>query len=248
MPDRYRSPKIYAIIFGVLLFTVLLMVVCFLSETIKTVGAPFLFLPEKLGLIEVASREQVVEIEMSSGSTVLDLLRSGKYAVYTKDYDLLVISDSLREVSKKITNVEDVNAWLTVRSVDTGKTVPVGFIYRGLMPFDSSLAQGRPVLNFEIAAPGKYELKYSSRKALMYVLPDYTSGKESRIYLIYLVETAILLVPIWKLYSVFSRRRKAKEQEIQDLKHIRGEGFWESEFQKKKDKEKDTGRSTPRFR
>jgi len=82
----------------------------------------------------------------------------------------------------------------------------------------------------------------------MYVLPDYTSGKESRIYLIYLVETAILLVPVWKLYSVLSRRRKAKEQEIQDLKHIRGEGFWESEFQKKKEKEKDTGRSTPRFR
>jgi len=247
MPDRYRSPKIYAIIFGVLLFTVLLMVMCFLSETVKTVGAPFLFLPEKLGLIEMASREQVVEIEMSSGSTVLDFLRSGKYAVYTKDYDLLVISDSLREVSKNITDAEDVNAWLTVRSVDTDKAVPIGFIYRGLMPFDSPLAQGRPVLNFEITAPGKYELKYSSRKAVMYVLPDYTSGKESRIYLIYLVETAILLVPVWKLYSVFSRRRKAKEREIQDLKHIRGEGFWEREF-KKKEKEKDTGRSTPRFR
>ena len=84
MSDRYRSPKVYAIIFGVIAFTGLLMIVCFLSEAVKFVGAPFLFLPEKLGLIEVASREEVVKIEMSSGSTVLDFLRSGKYVVYTK--------------------------------------------------------------------------------------------------------------------------------------------------------------------
>jgi len=249
MPARYRSPKIYAIILGVLIFTALLMLVCSLSETVKWVGASFLVLPERLNLVEVASRQEVTEIEMSSGSTILDFVRPENYAIYTKDYDLLVVSDSLREISKNAANAGDVKSWLMVKSISTGEVVPIGFVYRGLMPYDSPLAQGRPVLKFEITNPGSYELKYSSRKALMYVVPDYISGKEGLIYFIYLVEIAILLVPVWKIYAVFARRRKTKEREIQGLKQIRGEGFWESEFQKKKAEEKDNGSpKPPRFR
>ena len=248
MANQYRSPKVYAIIFGVIAFTGLLMTVCFLSEAVKFVGAPFLFLPEKLGLIEVASREDVVKIEMSSGSTMLNFTRPGKYVVYTKDYDLLIISDSLRDVNENIENVENVHSWLSVLSVENGETLPISHIHRGLMPFDSPLAQGRPVLYFEITTPGWYELKYSTRQALIYVLPDYTTGKEGTIYLIYVVEFALLLIPVWILYSGFSQRRKEKTQEIQNLKHIRGDGFWESEYQKKKEKERDTRPPSQRFK
>ena len=155
-----------------------------------------------------------------------------------KDYDLLIISDSLRDVNENIENAEDLHSWLTVQPIDSGETLPIGYIHRGLMPFDSLLAQGRPVLNFEIKTPGRYELKYSTRQALFYVLPDYTTGKERTIYLIYVVEFALLLIPIWMLYSGFSQRRKEKTQEIQNLKQIRGEDFWKSEIQKKERKGK----------
>ena len=248
MANHYRSPKVYAIIFGVIAFIGLLMIVCFLSEAVKFVGAPFLFLPEKMGLIEVVSREEVLKIEMSSGSTVLNFTRSGKFVVYTKDYDLLIISDSLRDVNANIENIENIHSWLNVQSVDRDETIPVRNINRGLMPFDSPLAQGRPVLNFEINTPGRYELKYSTRQALIYVLPDYTTGKEGIIYLIYVVEFLLLLIPVWMFYSGFSQRRKEKTQEIQNLKQIRGEDFWKSEIEKKKEKENDSRQSPRRFR
>ncbi len=247
MSDQYRSPRVYAVLLGMIVFTLLLMVFCFLSETVKYIGAPFLFLPERLGLIEVASREEVVRIEMSSGSTVLDFERPGKYAVYTKDYDLLVITDSLRQANKNILNPEDKHAWLTITSVDSGEPTLIGFFYRGLRPFDSPLARGRPILYFEIETPGQYQLQYSSRTAVFYIVPDYTTGKEGILYLIYLVEIGVLLIPVWILYSGYLQQKKEKTQEIQSLKQIRGDDFWKNEYQKKKQKEEEDKRSPRRF-
>ena len=218
------QPKIISIIIGVILFMVLLAVFLSLGEIVKLAGAPFMFLPVKLGLVEEVNPSQVIRLNLNTHETALRFKSPGRYAVYTADRDLLEITNSLEAAGTK--------PWLKVQSQLGGGTVPVSFVRRGLYPFDSVLARGRPVFTFVIETPGVYVLRHPARSAVAAILPDATTGKEGILTLAYILQIGVLSGLAGILIYRARRARLKRIQEIRQLKHIRGDAFWQKELER----------------
>ena len=110
-------------------------------------------------------------------------------------------------------------------------------------PYDTPLAEGRPIFAFEVAAVGSYEIllreRYNTSVAIM---PDYTTGKEPVIVLSFVVQLVILLAPFGIFY--YRRHQRYQEhiksiQEPQMQRQTRGQAFWEGEIQKSRKKTQD---------
>lgn len=227
----YRPPSIRAIVAGVIIFTALLIVLCSLSEVVKLVGSPFLYIPARLGLIQRVTRDQVRALDLASGSTVLDFTPAGRYAVFTIDYDLLVLTDGLLSAHAA--------PWLRLKSQETGKSVAVSFIERGLRPYDTPFARGRPIFTFYIEAPGRYVMTYPARNATIFIVPDYTTGKEKTIALAYFLQIAVigaflggLFYPRLRRYWIYQREIAAERRQ----KRIAADAFWQTEVRRKREK------------
>lgn len=224
--STYRPPRTGAIVTGILLFVVFLLIVCSLSEVTKAAGSLFLYLPAKLGWIPEIERSEAAVIELRSPATTLEFSRTGAYAVYTLDYDLLVISDQLAESTG--------NPWIEIYDAATGQPVPVDYVRRGLIPFDSALVKGRPVFTFQIDRPGKYVVDYIHRPAEIGIVPDVTVGREGLLWFLFFVQMGILATPV--VVYLLRRQRILRERiaAVQQLKHIRGDQFWQSEIEKRR--------------
>ncbi len=198
--ESYRSPRVRTIGLGIGLFVVLLILVCSLSQGVKWAGVALLFLPERLGLAEPVHRAEVTPIDMQTSPLQVSFPEAQAYHVYTSDYELLVISDELAR--------SDAPAWLTVIRSETGARVQVAILGRGLMPYDSPLAAGRPVLAMQIEHAGSYVLDFPTRKATMTIVPDRTTGREAAIFAAFAVQLAVLAAPLAvALYRRESRLR-----------------------------------------
>jgi len=186
--ESYRPPRVRTIGLGIGLFVVLLILVCSLSQGVKWAGAALLFLPERVGLFEPVHRAEVTPLDMQSSPLQVSFPGAQTYHIYTSDYDLLVISDALAR--------SEAPAWLTVIRSGTGARVQVTILGRGLMPYDSPLAAGRPVLAMQIEEAGSYVLDFPTRKATMTIVPDRTTGREAAIYAAFAVQLAVLAAPL----------------------------------------------------
>ena len=211
--ESYRPAGFRSIGIGIAVFVILLLAVCSLSQGVKWFGSVLLFLPDRLGVVRTVRPGEVLELEMSKSPTQLTFTRAGLYQVYTSDYDLLVISDLLA--------ASDAPPWVTVTHVAGGPPVRVTYIERGLLPFDTPHASGRPVLEIEISDPGAYVLDYPTRKATMSLAPDYATGHESLIYGAFAIQILILALPFGRLFLrreqhtrqlVRAKRRQSLEQ------------------------------------
>lgn len=204
MSDHYQPPRIRNIVFGIMLFTVLICLLCNLSSTMKQVGNVFLYLPSRLGLIQLVRPGEIHTIDLRTTSpTLLDITRPGQYAVYTDDYDLL------------LANVLDGPAWLQVKSHTTGERVKVVSVGRGTRPYDTCLVAGRPIFVFEVTTPDRYEIAYYFRYASISIVPDYTTGKESAIVFAYIVQIAILLTLVVIVYYLHYQRHRILAKSIE---------------------------------
>jgi hypothetical protein len=222
----YQPPRLRNILIGILLFMVLLVSLCNLPSVMKMVGNVFLFIPSHLGLIQTVKAEEIRTIDLSTPSPkLLDIGRAGLYAVYTSDYDLL------------LNNINNGPVWLRVKSHSTGEGVTVLTVGRGARPYDTYLADGRPIFVFEVPVPGSYEIAYYFRQASIDIVPDYNTGKEPVIVLAISVQIAILLTLLGITYGLYSHRNRGltKGLEIARAQHrIKGRAFWEAEIQKGK--------------
>lgn len=186
--ESYRPPRVGTIGLGIGLFVVLLILVCSLSQGVKWAGAALLFLPERLGLAEPVHRAEITPLDMQISPLQVSFAYAQAYHIYTSDYDLLVISDVLAQ--------SDAPAWLTVIQSGTDARVQVTILGRGLMPYDSPLAAGRPVLAMQIEEAGSYILDFPTRKATMTIVPDRTTGREAAILTTFAVQLAVLAAPL----------------------------------------------------
>lgn len=200
--DSYRPARLRSIGIGIAIFVVLLLALCSLSQGVKWFGSVLLFLPERLGLVRTVRPGEVLDLEMSKSPTQVTFARPGLYQVYTSDYDLLVISDQLA--------TSDAPPWVRITQVDGGPPVLVTYIKRGLLPFDTPHAAGRPVMEIEIIEPGSYTLDYPTRKATMSLAPNYASGRETLIYAAFGVQIFLLALP-------FLRMLLRREQQTRSL-------------------------------
>ena len=224
--SSYRDPAIRNVVIGILLFAVFLVTVCSLPQVVKTLGAGLLYLPSRLGLVEMVHRDQVQAIDMHSAPPQINLPQARRYAVYTDDYDLLVMSDEITRSGAE--------PWLVVLSPGSHAELRLTGVERGLMPYDSPFAAGRPVYTFEVIEPGVHDVIFPRRTAAFYVLPDTTSGKERLILLVYAVQVAILVAAIAVPFRRAARNRRARLEAMLPPRPAQADDFWKAESRRQR--------------
>jgi len=186
---------------------------------VKAAGYPFMFLPDALGLIHLTKAEEVIRAPMETGKATVNLARAGAYLVYAADYDVLVSADALGASGK--------GSWLTVGHPGwAGGSDQTAYLERGLRPYDTLFAEGRPFLTFSSINAGEHILTFPARKANLYVVPDNTTGYELIISLFILLQGGVALVPIAVLFRKWEGKRKERYAELAGLKTIQQEGVW----------------------
>jgi hypothetical protein len=91
------SPTYRSIALGLVLSAAVLVGLLRIGLFAKSIGAIFMFVPAKLGLIEMAYPADVIEVDIrrSPSSAILDA--PGPYLLYTDNLDLLLINDAVVE-------------------------------------------------------------------------------------------------------------------------------------------------------
>lgn len=216
----YRPTTVRAIVIGVAVLGLLCYVAWSLGSVVKVLGAPFLFLPDKLGIIRQVHRAEVISFHLNQSPTTVTLA-AGRYAVYVADIDLLTATDLIIEA--------DGPPWLAVKSLDTGQPQPVSFITRGMALYDTPLAPGRPIMSFAAPAAGRYELTQAPRPVEAALVPDYTSGHETRLLLIYIVQLAVILGVPALLYVRRHREEWEMAAALRAQRRVEADAFWGSQ-------------------
>jgi hypothetical protein len=197
------SPTFRSIFGGIALALLLLFAFLNLPVIVKIAGAALAFIPGKIGLMHVVQPEEVMPIDMSSSPSPITFTKSGSYALYTDNYDLLVINDAIVEAGSK--------PWLKIEA-ENGGSIQVNLVSRGMAFYDTILAKGRPVATFTIEAPGNYIIIHPTRPTTADIVPDYTSGAEGWITFLFIAEVVIFIIIIRDIWAtVRSRRRKAQK-------------------------------------
>jgi len=222
----YRDPKIRSVVLGIALFAVFLVAVCSLPQVVKTIGAGLLYLPSRLGLVEMVRRDQVQAFKTRTAPPQVEFSQAGRYAVYTDDYDLLVVTDEIIRTGAA--------PWLVLTDPATNADIRVVGVERGLMPYDSPFAAGRPIFTFEIAEPGLYAMALPRREAAIYILPDATTGKERTILLAFAVELAILGLAVGLPYGLALKARRARIAAMLPPRPPEADAFWRAESRRQR--------------
>jgi hypothetical protein len=210
-------------ILGILLFVAFLLTICTLSEVTKFAGWPFLYLPSRLGILPQAERADTLALPLNKAPSTLEFTRTGRYAVYAIDYDLLQITDMLAE--------KDAEPWLRLQAPD-GQEIHLNYVRRGLRPYDTPFLQGRPIFSFKIDQPGVYTLIHPARPVSIGLTPDYTTGHEKLIVFLFVAQFAILAWPLFLFFRRQSRKQAAKIKEVRQLKKIKGDIFTQTRLRR----------------
>ena len=205
-PARFRD-----IIFAVLILVVALVVFINLGVAIKAVGYGLMVIPSALGIAHQVGPTEVVTYDLSASPTLVGFGRPGRYAVYVYDSDLLTVSDQLE--------LSGAPPWITLESQTTGEKVPVTFVTRGLRPYDTLLAKGRPALSFVITEPGFYVMRHPTRSFGISIVRDYVTGKEKLLVTIFLIEIVLVSMPV-SLPAVrrYLARREAQKRSQEEAR------------------------------
>ncbi len=228
-----QNPKLSSIVIGLVLAIIATMLLCSIGEVLKVAGAPFLFIPSILGLTSTLGPEDVHTISAASSPVTLRLTQAGPYAVYLDDYDLLVTTDALM--------AQNGHSWLKVTEADTGDELPTTFIDRGVRPYDSPYVKGRPVIGFTIPHSGVYQLSMPRRNVNIYVVPDYITGNETTLTLIYVVQIGLIAGVIGYLYWRRTHVQRSEAKTRQQHWIQRANAYWEKQAAKRSDKPDDKG-------
>ncbi len=229
--STYHSPRIRDILLGVLLFLIILGAFCSLPDIVKRTGNMLLFVPAKLGVVTRVSAEEVRTIDLRTPSpVVLAFPQPGRYAVYTGDQQILMLTDTMLE--------EQTRPWLRVISSVGNSSANVSFVERGLRLYDTPLAEGRPIFTFVIRQPGGYKLAFPNRLAAISIVPDYTTGKERTIFAAYLLQILVAVLVFAALYyrrrpTPWAQARMRKQTQAQRRKET--DAFWETMREKQKE-------------
>jgi hypothetical protein len=233
MSDKhYQPPSFRTIIIANVAFLILLGSLCTFPSTVKWVGNVFLYIPSQLGLVRRVMPGEVLTIDLRTASPAsLEITAPGQYAVFSASDELLMINTL---------SGENTGPWLLgITSRTTGEPVEILPVERGIRPYDTPSADGRPIFAFRIDTPGSYEVAHPTKYAFISIVPDYTSGKEQVIVLAYVLQIGILLAP-WG--TVYFRRYQRQRMQIKEVKgsqvqrRAQGEAFWEAEIRKRKEK------------
>ncbi len=214
-----RAPRIRDILLGLIALVALTVVLVNLAVLIKLVGNALLVIPSALGVVRQVTRDEVFTYDLVTSPTEVGFGQPGCYAVYAYDYDLLTTSDALEEAGAP--------PWITLVSRTTGEAVPIMFVGRGLRPYDTVLAKGRPVLTFVITRPGAYLMYHPARRADLAIVRDYITGQERTIVAAYLVQIGVVVGPPAILLTRRYLARRHVRREAQRARREQADAFWQ---------------------
>lgn len=214
-----RAPRIRDILLGVIALVALTVALINLAVLVKAVGNALLIIPSALGVVRQVTRDEVFTYNLATSPTEVGFGRPGRYAIYAYDYDLLTTSDGLEEAGAP--------PWITLVSRTTGEAVPIAFTGRGLRPYDTILAKGRPVLTFVITRPGAYLMYHPARQADLSIVRDYVTGRERAIAAAYLVQIGVLVGPPAVLLTRRYLARRQVRRAAQRAKREETDAFWQ---------------------
>ena len=217
MSASTAGPKLRSILAGIALFCAILGFFAVLPEAIKWAGYPLLWLPARLGLVNQVTVAAVQSFDLATPPNQMVASTVGRYAVYTRDSDLLALE------------LVATRPWLNVSALVTGERAPAYLVPRGLRPYDTPLALGRPVLTFVVDTPGVYEFSrvMLSPPELVSVVPDYVTGKEKVINFLMLSQLALVsALPFrWAMHRGMSRRRALRTE--RRSRRARADELWQ---------------------
>ena len=229
MSGEPQAPTFRAMLVGIVMVIIGMMLVCALGDVLKVVGSPFLFIPGVLGIVQTVGPEDVRTVEMADSPTIVRLMQPGLYAVYVDDADLLTVTDALINANG--------NPWLKVKALDNGENIRATLIERGLRLYDTPYARGRPVINFAITRPGAYELTHPRRNITMSIVPDYTTGRETLLAFIYLVQIALVVGIVVFFWRRRTRTEGAAAKTERDAWIKRANAYWEKRAAQQRDQQ-----------
>ncbi len=226
---RYTQPKIMNILLGILASVAVILAIGHLSSVVKWTGAALLFIPARLGVVQQVSQAEVVSIDFSTSPSQVFFPSAGRYAFYTSNHELLVITDEVID--------SESDPWLVVTS-SRSERLPVGYITRGLAMYDTPLADGRPIFSFEVPAPGVYTVVHPTRPLLTaHFVRDYITGQE-RLYKNILLGEILAIIAVVGLLAY--RRQLKKERAFliaRREKRAQVDAFWKSRQQGQEEKD-----------
>jgi len=197
------SPTYRSIFGGIAVAILIVLCFMFLGSIVKYFGAAFTFIPAKLGLIQIATRAEVIPVDLTASPTLLTINKGGRYQLYTDNYDLLVINDAVVAA--------DAKPWLKINPAGKDMEVSITLVERGLTIYDTPLVKGRPVASFVITEPGEYAIIHPTRPTTAYIVPDYTTGKENLIKFLIFAQILALFLIARDIWGTLRDRKKSKE-------------------------------------
>jgi hypothetical protein len=227
--QNYHPPRIQNVFIGGIAFMVLLALVWNLGIVVKRVGDVFLYIPAQLGLIRRVAPQEIIRM---GSPALVETFQPGRYMVFGGGW-----GPSLSTASGEIL--------LKIQSQTTAEDIKIVRVQRGLRPYDTPLADDRPVLEFEIPSAGAYEIVFTGHpddldKAIE-IVPDFTTGKESVLWVVYSVQIALLVIILLIVFYPRYKRHRERIQKIeapQKKMQSKGQAFWDAQAQKDKDKNK----------
>jgi hypothetical protein len=179
-----KQPTIGSILTGIALFVIAFLAFLRLPDFVKYAGAALLYVPSKLGLVDMVTPQDVIPLSLDKNPSSLTIPSPGQYLLYLDNYDLLIIHDGIVARNN--------DPWIKIQSEDRDTKIEITLLERGLAWYDTPFAPGRPVALFKIDRPGTYWVVHPTRLDIAGVVPDTITGKESLLTFWALAEIAVI--------------------------------------------------------
>jgi hypothetical protein len=227
-----KQPTFRSIALGIVLFVIVLVAFLRIPDVIKFSGAAIMFVPAKLGLIDMPMPKDVVPLPLDQNPSEITFTSPGQYMMYLNIYDLLVVHDAV--VAKNS------DSWMKIQSEDLGTNIALTFIGRGLAWYDTPFAPGRPVVTFTIDQPGTYQFTHPARPLqYMYLVPDTVTGNETWITFWMLAEIVLIVGVVIYIVRKRTATRRRQQVNIQAQNRARVESTWNRIDERKKEKQRE---------
>lgn len=226
-----KSPTFSSIILGISLFVIALLAFLKIPDVIKFSGTVLMYVPAKLGLIDIVMPEDVILLPLEENPSLIMIPSPGQYVMYLNNYDMLVVHDAIAEKGS--------DPWLKIQSEELDTQIKLTLIKRGLSWYDTPFARGRPVVTFTIEQPGTYQFTHPTRQDYMYLLPDFVTGKESQIIFWVLAEIVLIGGVVFYIFHKRAASIREKRLKIQADNRTRVEDTWKRIEKRKEQKQRD---------
>lgn len=226
-----KQPTFQSIALGIFFFVIALVAFLRIPDVIKFSGAAIMYVPAKLGLIDMPMPKDIIPLPMDENPSEITFTSPGRYMMYLNIYDLLVVHDAV--VAK------DSDPWMKIQSEDL-ENIKLTMIGRGLAWYDTPFAPGRPVVTFTIEKPGTYQFIHPARPLQhMYLVPDTVTGEETWITFWMLAEIVLIVGVVIYIVRKRTATRRQQQVNIQAQNRARVENTWKNIEERKKDKQRE---------